>query len=466
MLLPKIKEREFRFKLALRIGLPIFALVVALVSHTLISSYNSLEASFYFESVLLLAFSIYFILFLIYNGFNIKIRDEISGAFSREYLYSYLAKEIKEAKEYTLVLISIDNLHDINHVHGIKNGDKILKEVVTWTAEYLLKADIKNFPIGHFKGGDFIIGLKGSKEKFTTVLELLCLKSSEFRVGEIEVKLSGTISDTNYTSELDFLVEHLFELQEFNKKIMPSPQDEIINPNDLELLVIKSIQNRDISLSYQIVFQNNKELFYDSFVKLRPNESKLLYPKSYVKVLNKLGLRVEFDLIVLESLIKKAVHTKVKTFAMNLSPMSLRNDKFIVSAKELLDEHRQSKEINIIFVLSEQEYYSYTSRFNSIIQSFKKKGVLICIDRVGTLHTSFLYLRELDIDMIRFDTYYSNEKKLKNNLAILDGFTQMAKEKGIKTWVKNIENDETLNLLKTKEIDYKQGNILSQTKII
>jgi hypothetical protein len=32
MLLPIIKEREYRFKLALRMGLPIFALIIAFVS--------------------------------------------------------------------------------------------------------------------------------------------------------------------------------------------------------------------------------------------------------------------------------------------------------------------------------------------------------------------------------------------------------------------------------------------------
>lgn len=466
MLLPRIKEREFRFRLALRIGLPIFALVIALVSHTLISSYNSLEASFYFESVLLLAFSIYFILYLIYNGFNIKIRDEISGAFTREYLYGYLKKELKSHPDYTLVLISIGNLNDINQVHGVKNGDNILKTVVDWTSEYLIKENIDNFPIGHFKGGDFIIGFEGSKEKYTTILELLCLKSTEFRVGEIEVKISGTISDTNYSKELDFLIEHLFELQEYNKKIMPMVNEELINPSDLELLVIKSIKNRNISLSYQAVFENGHKMFYDSFVKLKTDETKLLHPKSYVKVLNKLGLRVEFDLMVLEYLLNKATDADTKIFAMNLSPVSLRNEKFITSAKVLFDEYNQAKNINIIFILSEQEYYSYTRRFDGIIQSFKKKGALVCIDRVGSLHTSFLYLRELNIDMIRFDTYYSNEEKLKNNLAVVDGFTQMAKEKNMKTWVKNIQNEETYSLIQKRKIDYKQGNFIAQIETL
>jgi len=47
MLLPETKEREYRFKLALRIGLPIFALVIALISKSFISNYESLDTFFY-----------------------------------------------------------------------------------------------------------------------------------------------------------------------------------------------------------------------------------------------------------------------------------------------------------------------------------------------------------------------------------------------------------------------------------
>jgi len=65
MILPQTKEREYRFKLALRMGLPIFALILALIFHTLITNYTTLQTSFYIEAILLLLVSIYFIFFLI-----------------------------------------------------------------------------------------------------------------------------------------------------------------------------------------------------------------------------------------------------------------------------------------------------------------------------------------------------------------------------------------------------------------
>ncbi|MDK9693916.1 MAG: GGDEF domain-containing protein, partial [Sulfurimonas sp.] len=95
MLLPQTKEREYRFKLALRMVLPAFALVFALIIHTLNTTPKLLNTSFYIEAILVLIFSIYFIFYLIYKGFDTKITDNISKTFTREYIYDYLKKEIK-----------------------------------------------------------------------------------------------------------------------------------------------------------------------------------------------------------------------------------------------------------------------------------------------------------------------------------------------------------------------------------
>jgi EAL domain-containing protein (putative c-di-GMP-specific phosphodiesterase class I) len=115
-----------------------------------------------------------------------------------------------------------------------------------------------------------------------------------------------------------------------------------------------------------------------------------------------------------------------------------------------------------MFILSEFEYYSHTKRYNDILHSLKKMGIKIAIDRVGSIHTSFLYLRELDIDVIRFDSYYSHEQKLEKNFNIIDGFTLMAHEKGIKTWIKNIQTQQSYELAKKLKTDYLQGKFLSE----
>jgi len=462
MLLPQVKEREYRFRLALRIGLPIFALTLALISDTLITSYGSVSPTFYFEAVLLLTFSIYFILFLIYKGFDVKITDEVSKTFSKEYFYEYVKKRIKRDKEYTLILLSIDNLQDIERVYGIKNSDKLLYKVSKWITFYLEDKEIYNYPISHIKNGYFVVGLSGKKSQYKTVLDLICLRAMDLKIDDIEVKVSGAITDTSYSNELDYLVQNLFELQEENKNLKSKTESQDINPTELESFVVDAIKNRTFVVYSQDVFEKENSVIKECFVKLKTPDGKIIHQKTYMKAINKLGLILDFDLMVVERNIKSSKDKSQEIFAMSISPTSLRNPLFLEKIKELINSTNVKNKM--IFLFSETEYYSNIDRFNSILKSLRELGVIIGIDRLGSIHTSFLYLRDLDIDIVRFDSYYTRDIGSIKSSTIIDGFNVMAHSRGVKTWIKMLEKESDMLKAKEMKIDYLQGKYLANVK--
>ncbi len=455
MLLPEKRERAYRFRLALRMGLPIFALALALLSNRLITSYDSLELSFYIEVILLFTFSIYFIFYMIFNSFDERITELVSKTFTREYLYKYLKKEMQNNKNYTLILISIDNLHDINARFGISNGDKVLYRVVSWIEEYFKDKGIENFPIGHVKGGDFIIGLRGNCSEHNTTLELMLLKMSEFKVDDIEVKLSGAMSDTSFSDNLNFIIENLFELQEEKKSINLVPKQDEINPNQLEFFVINAIKKRTFIIMTQDVVEDENIVIKECFVKLKTPDGKILHPKSYVKVINRLGLMLEYDVMIFQKSIE-CNKTDNKLFAISVSPSSLRNQTFLTKAKEIVSNNSLAKN-RVMLILAEAEYYSHIDRYNSILKSLRNMGILIAIDKLGSLNASFLYLRELDIDAVRFDQMYTKKLSNQKYRSVIEGFNLMAHSNGVKTWVRMIEDEEHKLLAKNVGADYLQG---------
>jgi len=461
MLLPETKEREYRFKLALRMVLPIFALVLALVIHTFFTSHNTLSSSFYIESILILLFSTYFIFYLIYKGFDTKVTDSVSKVFTREYLYKYLKKELKNSKEYTLLLICVDNLNEINSRYGLKNGDKVLFEVARWIGEYLNKNSINNFPLGHVKGGDFIIGLKGNKSEYKAILELMCLKSEDLKIDDIEIQISGAINDITLSDNLDYLIENLFELQSKNRdsKLIANIDNEI-DPSELEYYVINAINRRDFVVITQDIFEKERVVIKECFIKLKTENGQILHQKHYMKVLDKLGLMIDYDLKIIENIVSRCKKSEIEKFAISISPTSIRNPIFLGEVKELLSRNHNAKN-RIIFLISENEYYPRINKFNATLQQLKDLGVVVAIDRLGSIHTSFLYLRDLDIDIVRFGSFYTkdmNESKHKN---ILKGFNVMAHEKGVKTWIKMLENESVKSLAKELGVDYLQGKYLA-----
>ena len=458
MLLPQKKEREYRFKLALRMGLPIFALIIAFISHTLISSYENLDPSFYVESALLVMVGIYFLFYLIYRGFDVKITDSITQTFSREYLYEFLQKQIKKEKEYTLILISVNNIEDINSLYGMKNGDRVLLKFSQWLSSYLAEKGIENFPLGHIKSGDFIIGLQGKKEQYRTIFDLLCLKLSDFKIEDIEIKVSGAFIDTTFSSNLEFLLDKLFELQEIN-----SNAESEINPNELEHNVIQAIKEKKFSFAFQDVFEGKQSVIKECFVKLKDPNRGLIHQKNYLKVLNKLGLMLDFDLMILEEVLSSYMKNDTQIYALRISPKSLRNQLFYTRVQELLMQNGGLKK-RVMFVLSELEYFSYTEKYKNILNSLRDAGVLITIDRLGSLATSFFYLRELDIDCVRFDPFYTKELENKKYRTILEGFNMIAHKNSIKSWIKMVENEKEHKLASDLKIDYIQGKYLASLK--
>ncbi|MEA3227584.1 MAG: GGDEF domain-containing protein [Campylobacterota bacterium] len=458
MLLPQKKEREYRFRLALRMGLPIFALVLALIFNTLIDDTVNLTATFYIEATLILAFSIYYIFYIIYNGFDTRVTDIISKTFTREYLYSYLKRELTRKKEYTVVLISIENMQDINLQYGLKNGDRVRFEVAQWIGEYFESKDIHNVALGEIKDGDFIVGLNGKKIKNSALVEMMHLKMNDFRVQNIEVKILITITDRSFSNDLERMIENLFELKEFHKQLIHN--EDVINPDEVESLVIKALKYKRFVIMTQDVFEKESVIAKECFVKFKKKDSKLIHQKSYMKVISKLGLMLEFDVMILERVVLSCTQESSLVYILNISSSSIRNPIFLSKLRDLLLDNRYAKN-RIMFILSENEYYSHIDKFNAIIYSLHNIGVKIAIDKLGNNHTSFLYLRDLNIDVVRFDNFYTKTIEDTKCQNIIEGLNVIAHLKGVKTWIKMLETEESLDSINQMDIDYKQGRYLA-----
>lgn len=92
---------------------------------------------------------------------------------------------------------------------------------------------------------------------------------------------------------------------------------------------------------------------------------------------------------------------------------------------------------------------------------FRNLGIYIAIDRLGSIHTSFLYLRDLDIDIVRFDSFYTKDINNHKSKSIINGYNKMAHENGIKTWIKMVESEDVKTIAKELNIDYLQGKYLA-----
>ena len=461
MLLPEEKERAQRFRLALRIGLPIFTLFLIILLSFFSFGEGEVPTFFLVIAVSSFAVMIYYIFYLIYQGQVERITDSITHTFSREYLNSYFKKQVAKGP-YTILLVSVRNLTDINSRYGLKKGDKVLYEVGHWIGDYLKEKDIERFPIGHYKGSDFLIGLSGTKEKYQNLLELMCLKFENRTIDEIEVSLSSAIVDTNYSKEIEQLTTRLFELSE--EKILNKLQveEEELDPTKLEASVISAIKKQSFSLMFQIVDEKERATMLEASVKLINEEGKIIHQNKFIPVINRLGLARKFDEMILEKVVHLSENVPYNLIlAFSLSPSSVRNNSFLERALTLLSNNESARG-RIMFILNENDYYDHPKRYNEQLQAYRRLGIFIAIDNFGAFKSSMAFLKEIKVDVLRFDNSYGKHINEVEYQHIVKGLNIVAQGLKLKTWIRMIEDEVEEKIVTGLGIDFVQGNYLGK----
>ncbi|GEM_PF-410502 len=458
MLYPEQKERENRFKLALRMGLPVFALAVITVTSVLMRYFNHIPTAFIIIAFAMLGIMVYYLFYLIYQGFNERITDPITHAFTRQYFTTLMKRELKK-RDYTFILFSIDNLDDINRRYGFANGDRVLYDIAHRLAEYFDERGMKKVPIAHFKGGDFIVALEGRQEEHRSVMELMCVKFKHYSINEIEIELSGSMTDSTRIKEMDKIIERLFELQNERRK-MQNENEEEIDPGTIEHLVIRAIEERSFSYRYQPGFKAGKIVLYEMAVKLVTDEGKLVHQKRFMPVVHRLGLLRRFDEIQTEAAVEAARKIPAdRKIAIHIAAATLRHTRFLDHVTMLMSNDENMKE-RLIFIMSENNYYHQSRQFNTRLQAYRRAGICITLDRLGGLHSSLRYLQELDVDMVRFEGYLGREILSPKVRAVVKGLKKTVDEMNLKSWIRMIETEEEYNAAESLGIDILQGKYL------
>lgn len=455
------KERSHRFVLALRMGLPIFLLSIV----SLVILFLELQATFFsliFLIFILFATSVYFLFFLINQSAYEAITDPVTHTFSNEY-FSKLYYRWSRNNILTVLMISVDNLTNINEKYGVKNGDKVLNEILLQINMFFSTKGIKKLPTCRHKGGNIVILIEGEKEKNISLSELFLIKHQSSTFSEIEIYLSCVILDTKNIKEYDEIITQLYELQYANKDKEISVKTNEIDPESFERFVLDALKYHYYSVALQEVHCDNTQMF-EITLKLTNKIGEILHQSRFVPLLNRLGKIREYEEYFLETAIKLAAIND-KNYIITVSPATLRNGLFFTYALELLQKYPQAKE-KITLLFEEKEYTPQIKRFREQIAQYKAVGYKIGLDKYGGNHISMLYLKEFSVDIVRFDSLYTRHLHDEKYQNILQGLGIAAHLCGAKTWMSMIENEDNYQVAKRLKINCCQGNHLGKITLI
>lgn len=448
------KEREHRFALALRMGLPIFFLSGITLFALLTRSYTTLS-SLIVLSIALLGVMIYFIFYLIYQSSHENITDTTTHTFTPEYFFKLFKKAIVKNSQ-TLVLISVENLSAINERFGISNGDKTLQHTALKIDSFFKDKKIDKLPLTRYKGGDFLVFLPGEKGGYTSLIELFLSKYENHVNNDIEIRLDAVMIDSRMGNEAELLISRLYEM--YNDRIN-SDKEEHYSITELENEIVKAVENRNFSIGFWPVCCDEYPV-YDTTVKLIDSEGRFIHQSRYVPVLNRLNKIRQLESDMLEK-IASVCDENHRNFIVSISPVTLRNPHFFEYALTLFERYPAARH-KITLMFEEKEYCYQLERFALQIEHYRKAGYKIAIDRLGGHQTTLLYLKELQVDIVRFDPLYTRHIKESGYQNIIQGLNLSAHLCGAKTWMSMIEDEQSDYLAQSLKINYRQGNYLGR----
>jgi EAL domain-containing protein (putative c-di-GMP-specific phosphodiesterase class I) len=458
MLLSEREERQRRFKLALRAGIPIL-LLVSLVFYSLFFKESDIEFNFEntFILVSILFITVYFIYFLIELGAKETLIDQTTQGFNQK---AFIA-QLEKYRPKTLVLLIIRNLSTINENYSADQVDLLLYNIIHKLNQAFKQAGFEKALIARRHGAEFLIAIDQDNDGIEAILEKFI--EHHRTIDDIELDYTfAAIINTDKELEKDIVyLKDLITIEEktSSKEGKHNKIHDTTELSDIEQSILFSLKHEKLHLFFRPILNTKSEQvdIYEISAKLHDKKGGDILPRVYLPIINRLGLGREYDIALLKHIVSllPLVDEHI-SFSFNLSPFSLRDEGFQTQFFSILESF-QIDPSRLIIELYERKTHHNLSGYLKTLNKFRAQGVRIAIDNFGSSNASMEYMKHFNFDMVQFDRDYVTKMEDTTTYAMLNSMVSMSKELGIITVAKWVDKEAQKKKLIAMGIDYLQG---------
>ncbi|VAX12407.1 diguanylate cyclase/phosphodiesterase (GGDEF & EAL domains) with PAS/PAC sensor(s) [hydrothermal vent metagenome] len=405
--------------------------------------------------------------------------DSLTGLHNRNHFQDQLTHQINYAARFklegSLLFVDLDQFKYINDTLGHQSGDKCLISAAQALQSSLREVDF----IGRLGGDEFgIILPRTNKEGALKVaLNLLAnLAQQTLFPDKLSITLSASIGITLFPAHGASPSELLARADAamYTAKRNGRNQAHVYSDEDKELLNmqtkihwesrIRHALDHDLFvLHYQPIvdLRTNRIAHYEALLRMQDEDGSLIYPSEFLEIAERFGLISDIDKWVLNKSIQAQGETRrgrePVTLAVNLSGRHFGNSEFIQLVKDALKKHDADPHA-LIFEVTETAAVENFAQAKSFIESLRNLGCRFALDDFGMGYSSFQYLKNLPVDMVKIDgNFVRNLHQNHDDRVIVKAMCELARGMHINTVAEFVENEEIRILLQEFGIDYGQG---------
>ncbi|MCP3870785.1 MAG: EAL domain-containing protein [Gammaproteobacteria bacterium] len=427
-------------------------------------------------------------------------RDDLTGLFNRNEFRHRLHQAIENARErrleHGLLFLDLDQFKVINDSCGHQVGDLLLKSLSS-----LLKLKLRSTDtLARLGGDEFGILLEGCPAKQSLAIAETIREtvtdyrfSHEDKVFDIGASIGVAIinEQTDNVENLMSLVDAAcYSAKELGRnRVHFSEQTKEASEQRLQEMqwatrIKDALKGDRFELFYQPIIPitgslNGAALDHgEILVRMIGDEGNLIPPGAFIPSAERYGLMPDIDRWIIKKLFSQeqlqyqALGAKLKEndsksvclYTINLSGASLLDLGFLDFIKDQMRDQGIPPQL-VCFEITETAAITHLDQASRFMQELKAMGCRFLLDDFGSGMSSFGYLKNLPVDVLKIDGQFVKDI-LHDPIdrAMVKAINEIGHTMGLETVAEFVENEAILEELHRLGVDYAQGYGVSQPR--
>lgn len=408
--------------------------------------------------------------------------DPLTGLPNKDFFFISLTQALalaaRNKKTAAVLFICVDRLKLINDTLGEKSGNKLLKTLAKRLEGCVRKSDIVARP-----GRDeFMILLPEiryaedaaliARKIFRSLEEPFILKKRRMFVS-VNVGISVYPNDgdnakallnTSYTAMQPAMELEKNTYQFYSPALTEKAFERMVMENDLQL----ALKREEFLLHYQpqIDLRTGMITGVEALVRWQKPGGDLIYPKSFIYLMEETGIIVQLGELVLFTACKQNkawqdAGLRPIRVAVNISSRHFHEKDITHMVSRVLEETGLEPKF-LELELTESIFLKNLKRTVKALKVLRKMGVNISIDDFGTGYSSLSYLKYFPINKLKIvEPFISSVSFSPTDEVIARAIIALAHTLNMKVVAEGVEKKEQMQLIRSLKCDELQGNIFS-----
>lgn len=416
---------------------------------------------------------------------HMAYHDALTGLPNRWYTQAWLENCLAvnhiDRMKFGIVLLDLDRFKVINDSLGHQAGDLLLQKVAD-RLQSAIGTDNGNV-LARLGGDEFILLLPNlnSPDDACTFSEIIMgILKEPFYIYNQKFNVTASIGISLFPEDgqdVNTLIKNA-DLAMYRSKEQGRNGYSLFNPSmkefatdrmDKEILLSQALEKNEFVLHFQpkMDIKTGKIQGMEALVRWINEDSKILYPDSFIPIAEETGLIVPIGEWVLREACKqcKSWHEKglsELTVSVNISLLQFHKQNLENLIADILEETGLPPSA-LELELTESTVMKHPAEAAIVLNNLKALGISISIDDFGTGFSSLSYLKHFPIDTLKIDkSFIMNLEWDEANTAIASAVISMAHSLNMKVVAEGVETMKQLEFLQQKNCHLAQGFLISK----